>query len=115
MKSNQLIIQKLKIMKENYQKVTGENDQDYLMLTNDETELISGLPWKGRILYEMLKEQQQKRFLQMKQSGELIPFLQKISKTYYNRMNHHIIDNGMIETEAEELEWPELTKAAGLS
>ena len=102
-------------MKETYQKVTGENGQHYLMLTNEETELISELPWKGRVLYGMLKEQQQKRFLQMKESGELIPFLQKITKNYYDRMNHHIIDNGMMETEAEELEWPELTKAAGLS
>ena len=102
-------------MKETYQKVTGENGQSYIMLTSEDTELKSVLPWKGRVLYDMMKEQQPERFSQMKQSNELIPFLMKITKKYYDRMNHLIIDNGMMESEASEMEWPELTKAAGLS
>ena len=103
-------------MKETYQKVTAENGQDYLMLTNEETNLISELPWKGQGTLRNVEGTTAKSdFYMMKQSGELIPFLQKITKNYYDRMNHHIIDNGMMETEAEEMEWPELTKAAGLS
>jgi hypothetical protein len=76
--------------------------------------LKSDLPWKGRVLYDMIKEQQPERFLQMKQSKELIPFLQKITEKYYAQMDKHIIGNGMMEIEADEMEWPQLTKAAGL-
>jgi hypothetical protein len=86
-----------------------------MMVASGDTELKSTLPWKGRVIFDMLKEQQPERFLQMKQSNKLIPFLMKITKKYYDRMNHHITHNGMMETEAEEIEWPELTKAAGLS
>jgi lysyl-tRNA synthetase class II len=101
-------------MKETYQQVTTENGQSYMMLTNEDTDLKSDLPWKGRVLYDMIKEQQPERFLQMKQSKELIPFLQKITAKYYDQMDKHIIDNGMMEIEADEMEWPQLTKAAGL-
>src|SRR5665647_440823 len=101
-------------MKENYQKVAAENGQTYMMLTSEDTELKSDLPWKGRVLYDMLKEQQPERFLQMKDSQELIPFLQKITEKYYDQMTQHAL-NGMKEFEASEIEWPELIKAAGLS
>jgi hypothetical protein len=99
----------------NERDLTTETGQAFMMVSSEETKLKSELPWKGRVLYDMLKEQQPERFLQMKQSGELIPFLKRISQKYYDQMNHHIIDNGMIETEAEELEWPKLTMAAALS
>ena len=100
-------------MKETYQKVTTENGQPYMMLTNEDTDLKSDLPWKGRVLYDMIKEQQPERFQQMKESGELIPFLQKVTAPYNERMTEHAL-NGMMETEAEEIEWQQLTKAAGL-
>jgi lysyl-tRNA synthetase class II len=100
-------------MKENYQKVTTESGQPYMMLTNEDTDLKSDLPWKGRVLYDMIKEQQPERFQQMKQSDELIPFLQKITEPYCNNMRKHAL-SGMMEIEAEEIEWPQLTKAAGL-
>src|SRR5690242_12508279 len=101
-------------MKETYQKVTSENGQTYMMQSGEDTELKSALPWKGRVIFDMLKKQQPKRFLQMKQSKELIPFLQKITREYYNQMNHYVTENQLMETEAEEIVWPQLMKMAGL-
>ena len=101
-------------MKETYQKVTSENGQAYMMLTDGDTELKSVLSWKGRVIFDILKEQQPERFSRMKQSGELIPFLQKITREYYDLMNHYLTEDKMMETEAEEIAWPQVTKMAGL-
>ena len=100
-------------MKETYKKVIGENGQTYMMLTDEDSELKSWLSWKGRVLYDMIKEQQPERFEEMKLSKRLIPFLEKITKPYNERMKAHAL-SGVSEFEAEELEWPQLVEAAGL-
>ena len=83
-------------------KVTADNGQTYMFLSNEDTMLQSELTGMGAEMYEIMKETQPERFQQMKANGTLIPYLDMKGQTYYQNMeiacrNEEMWNKGIIQ------------------
>lgn len=95
-------------------KVTATDGTRYMMKQTPESELKAALQnYKARQLFTMMQEQQPARFGEMILDNSLIPFLNQVTEEYYSSMKE-LIQDGMNELDAAEVQWPELLKRAGL-
>ncbi|HUZ57202.1 MAG TPA: hypothetical protein VMU83_00295 [Hanamia sp.] len=74
----------------------------------------SRLSHTGRMIYDMIKEQQPERFKELKEEKKLIPMIERVTSKYNSRMKEYA-GQGVTEIEATELEWPILIQEAGLT
>jgi hypothetical protein len=101
-------------MNPGYQKIQTEDGKTYMLATSREDSLKAGLAgWLAMELYGLVKQTQPGRFARMVEEGTLVPFLNSLVEQYHQKMEAHL-QNGWMETEANEVEWWNLTIAAGI-
>jgi len=100
-------------MKDQFKQVQSITGTRYFLATGEEMEERFELSWKGRMIYDLLKEQQPERFTEMQRDKTLLPFLQKITHQWFLNIKEHA-QNQVARDVAEELEWQNLVEAAGL-